>query len=285
MHSLADIEMRLLFESDIPAAMKLKEAAGWNQTEEDWRRLIRLEPDGCFAAIKDGRLVGTTTTTMYKGDLAWVGMVLVDPQSRRQGIATKLMDTALDYLKGKVATVKLDATPQGKLVYEKFGFEVESMVERWSGNIVSTSIDRGGEMLSVELRDELMVLDERAFNADRSTLIDSLINDSIVPPVATRSGDGKLSGYALARPGTNANYVGPVVSTQSEQVEGLLDKMFAQLNSGRVYIDFNIEFGLPTSLLAARGFVKERDLIRMSAGKRSTKTSGLIVAIAGPEIG
>src|SRR5690242_1828349 len=180
---LEHIEIRLLFESDIPAAMRLKEAAGWNQTEDDWRRLIKLEPTGCFAAIRNGELVGTTTTTTYKDELAWIGMVLVDPQSRRQGIATKLMETGLDYLKGKVATVKLDATPQGKLVYEKFGFEVESTVERWSGNLESTSTDRGGEVLSVELRDELMVLDQRAFNADRSTLMDSLIDDSVVPPV------------------------------------------------------------------------------------------------------
>ena len=49
-------------------------------------------------------------------------MVLVDPQQRRQGIATRLMNVALDYLKDKVATVKLDATAEGKPVYEKFGF-------------------------------------------------------------------------------------------------------------------------------------------------------------------
>jgi len=92
------VEIRLLLESDIPAAMQLKEAAGWNQTEDDWRRLLRLEPNGCFCAIKDGRFVGTTTTTTYGDELAWVGMVLVDPQHRRQGIAAKLMSVALDYL-------------------------------------------------------------------------------------------------------------------------------------------------------------------------------------------
>ena len=285
MQSFQDIEIRLLFESDIPAAMKLKEAAGWNQTEDDWRRLLRLEPAGCFAAIKDGELVGTTTTTTYNDDLAWVGMVLVDPQRRRQGIATKLMETALDYLKGRVATVKLDATPQGKLVYEKFGFQVESMVERWSGKIESRSIDRSGEMLSLELRRELLALDERAFDADRSTLVDSLIDDSLVPPVLKRSGDGKLSGYGLARRGTKANYIGPVVTTQSNQAEGLLEQMLGQLSAGRVYIDFNIECGVNAKMLADRRFVKQRDLIRMTAGKRIRKTSSLIVAIAGPEIG
>ena len=70
--------------------MKLKEAAGWNQTEADWRRLIKLEPNGCFAAIENDRLVGTTTTTTYGDELAWIGMVLVDPQHRRRGIATQV---------------------------------------------------------------------------------------------------------------------------------------------------------------------------------------------------
>src|SRR5215211_8728516 len=100
------IDIRLLFESDIAAAMRLKDAAGWNQTEKDWLRLLALEPYGCFAAVKDGRLVGTTTTTTYGNDLAWIGMVLVDPEERHQGIATQLMNVALDYLKDKVATVK-----------------------------------------------------------------------------------------------------------------------------------------------------------------------------------
>jgi GNAT superfamily N-acetyltransferase len=282
---LQDMEIRLLLESDLPAAMKLKEAAGWNQTEDDWLRLLRLEPDGCFAAIKDGELVGTTTTTTYKADLAWVGMVLVDPKNRRQGIATKLMETALDYLKRKVATVKLDATPQGKMVYEKFGFEVESMVERWSGNIDSRLVDRSGETSNLDLRRELLALDERAFNADRSILMDSLIADSLVPPVLTTSSDGKLSGFALARRGINAHYVGPVVATDAAYAESLLDDMLGQMRGSRVYIDFNCECSIGTNVLSDRGFVKERDLIRMTSGERGKKTSPFVVAIAGPEIG
>src|ERR1044072_3748614 len=191
MQSVQDIEIPLLFETDIPAAMKLKEAAGWNQTEDDWRRLITLEPAGCFAAIKNHQLVGTTTTTTYKDQLAWVGMVLVDPQNRRQGIATRLMETALDYLKGKVATVKLDATAQGKPVYERFGFEVESLVERWVGTLKGSSIIPNYGILNRDTLYELLDLDRQAFYADRSTLIQSLINDSNVLPVVKKSADGK----------------------------------------------------------------------------------------------
>ena len=89
------VEIRLLRESDVAAAMDLKRLAGWNQTEADWRTLLQLEPDGCFAAVLDDQLIGTTTTTRYGSELAWIGMVLVRPDQRRRGIATKLLETAL----------------------------------------------------------------------------------------------------------------------------------------------------------------------------------------------
>ena len=85
------IEVRLLRESDIPAALRLKELAQWNQTENDWLRLLRLEPNGCFCATIGDEVVATTTTTTYGHELAWIGMVLVDPEFRRLGIATRLM--------------------------------------------------------------------------------------------------------------------------------------------------------------------------------------------------
>jgi GNAT superfamily N-acetyltransferase len=276
------LEIRLLFESDIPAAMKLKEAAGWNQTEADWRRLLKLEPHGCFAAIENDQLVGTTTTTTYKEDLAWIGMVLVDPQHRRRGIATRLMETALSYLDGKVAVIKLDATAEGRPVYEKFGFKTESLVERWRGNVKSRPTKREDAAIDLEA---LLALDRRAFGADRSQLIKCLIDDSPIAPVLVTGESSSLTGYALARTGTRATYIGPVVTTDTAQVEDLLDRILVQLSGTSVYIDFSTECGVSWSVLADRGFVKERDLIRMSYGSRSVKTSPLVIAIAGPEIG
>ena len=273
-------EIRLLFESDIPAAMRLKEAAGWNQTEADWRRLLSLAPNGCFAAVSNGRLVGTTTTTVYD-ELAWIGMVLVDPQHRRQGIAAQLMNVALDYLKDKVDTIKLDATALGQPVYEKFGFEVESAVERWTGNATG----RETQSPSAMDRAALLNLDRLAFNADRSKLIERLIDEACVAPVLIGAAHGALSGYALARSGTRKTYVGPVVANDPRVIETLLDQMLSQLAGRDVYIDINKECIDDTRLLSDRGFVKERDLIRMVKGGPTQKTSPLVVAIAGPEVG
>ncbi len=290
MQETGRIEIRLLVDSDIPAAMQLKEFARWNQTETDWRCLLRLEPRGCFGALLDGSLVGTTTTTTYDRELAWIGMVLVNPEYRRCGIATRLIKTALDYLSGKVITVKLDATPEGQPVYESLGFEVESLIERWVGIAGATpvgcsnTIETGAE-LDIETRRELIALDRRAFGADRAPLIEILIDNACVAPVLARAADGRLNGYALARRGTNADYVGPLVTTNAEQAGPLLDRVLGQLTGQQIYIDVNSAFEIGARVLADRGFVKQRDLIRMCYGARNSVAFPWVFAIAGPEVG
>jgi predicted GNAT family acetyltransferase len=66
--------------------------AGWNQTPEDWRRLIELEPFGCFGFVADERLVATTTLLTYHSDMAWIGMVLTHSDYRRRGVCSAACD-------------------------------------------------------------------------------------------------------------------------------------------------------------------------------------------------
>ncbi len=285
MENAGQIEIRLLREADIPAALQLKELARWNQTASDWRRLLRLEPSGCFCATVQGCVVGTTTTTTYGRDLAWIGMVLVDPDYRRLGIATRMMHVALDYLReAGVLTVKLDATPDGRPLYENLGFRVESLIERWEG--VAGTQAFGCSPLDTSARREALTLDRRAFGADRSALIELLVEDACVAPLTSTAPDGRLTGYALARRGTAAAYVGPLVATMSDSATALLDGLLGQLTGQRVYIDLNTDFEMGREILAARGFVKQRDLIRMCNGENNEAgTSPSIFAIAGPEYG
>ena len=156
-------DVRLLTSADIPQAMLLKQAAGWNQTEQDWLRVLELEPEGCFGIERDGRLVATTTTTCYGRELAWIGMVLTAPEFRGQGLASSLMRSALEFLDGRqIQWVKLDATSMGSGVYRKLGFEDECPVERWLRSAApakASSLAEPGKWDAA--------LDRRAFGADR----------------------------------------------------------------------------------------------------------------------
>ena len=283
------IEIRLLAERDVAEAMRLKEAAGWNQTEEDWRRLLRLAPRGCFAAMVGGRVVATTTTITYGRALAWVGMVLVDPSFRRKGIATTLVRAVLDSLEAEgVVAVKLDATPEGAPVYASLGFEAELRIERWKGTAGGHTSEAGApyDGARPQLFEKVLEFDRRAFGADRSELLKALSDEAYATPSLSVGGGGHLHGYALARRGSHAAYVGPVVAEEVETIAFLLDDVLGRLGDGQVYIDLNTTFEGGARELSARGFIKQRELIRMRRGKKtSAGTSPNVFAIAGPEIG
>ena len=103
--------IRRMTKDDIPAGMRLKESAGWNQTEQDWTNVLDIEPKGCWVYEVDGTIAGATTAVCYGHDLAWIGMVLVLPEFRRRGIARSLMKHALAFTEARgVGCVKLDAT-------------------------------------------------------------------------------------------------------------------------------------------------------------------------------
>lgn len=280
------IEIRLLSTSDLTAAMGLKELAGWNQTEGDWRRLLHFGPRGCFAACLDGRLIGTVTTAPYGTDLAWIGMMLVSPEYRRQGIGTALMQAALDYLRGiGVVSIKLDATALGRPLYESLGFIAEGLIERWEG--VAPLVEKKDPALITETtRPAVYALDRQAFGADRRPWLDALMAGSPVGSLMAMSSDDHLVGYGLMRPGSQAFYVGPVIARGKEAALSLFDGLLSQLAGEKVYLDFNTGFGSGPEMLAKRGFVKQRDLIRMRFGiENQAGRSNLIFGIAGPEIG
>lgn len=289
MSNAEKIQIYLLTERDVAEAMRLKDAVGWNQTEADWRRLLRLSPRGCFAATVDERVVATTTTTRYGRALAWVGMVLVDPGFRRKGIATALVRAALDSLEAEgVEALKLDATPEGVSVYESLGFEPELRIERWMGVAGGPASAYAGPVNAAlpQLFEKVFEFDRHAFGADRSELLKALTEEACVTPSLRVGEEGHLRGYALARRGSRAVYVGPVVAEEAETAALLLDDVFERLGGVQVYVDLNTTFEGGARELASRGLVKQRELIRMRRGKKTAAgTSRSVFAIAGPETG
>jgi GNAT superfamily N-acetyltransferase len=280
------VEIELLSEVHLPAALWLTEQSQWNQTERDWRRLLQSVRKGCFGAFLEGRLIGTITTVAYGTELAWIGMMLVDPDCRRQGLGTRLMKMALEHLQRiGVAAIKLDATPAGRPLYESLGFRPEGLIERWEGMGLSGE-KKKWPAWDERLRAAVYAFDRLAFGADRSALLTSLITDSPVTPLVALTPEGRLEGFALARPGRRAFYIGPVAAWARETALPLLDGMLRQLAGEKVYLDFNTGFGLGSEVLVDRGLVKQRDLTQMALGPESRAgISKRIFCLAGPELG
>jgi len=271
---------------DIEAASQLATAEGWNQTNADWLRLLKHQPEGCFGAYREGRLVGTVTTSIYARELAWVGMMLVDREWRGFGIGRKLMLTALEHAKREVRTVKLDATPAGRTLYETLGFVPEAGIERWEKSGASPKADLHPTRVEEAKIIEICKIDRLAFGADRAKMLELLLQQSSAEPLIVSNLDGSACGYAIARPGSRATYIGPTISTKPVQTSSLLDQMMEHFSSQAIYVDFYKCSAAASGLLSEKGFTKQRDLTRMYWGMPSRAgLSPSIFSIAGPEIG
>ena len=124
------------------------------------------------------------------------------------------------------------------------------------------------------------------FGADRTLLLDALIADSVVMPQVVITTGSKLQGYALARRGLAASYIGPIIAQDESTALDLLDTMLDQLNEGKVYLDLYSGFGMTSDALLKRGFVKQRESLRMRYGRgQAAATSPMVFGIAGPELG
>ena len=278
--------IRLMTAQDIPGAMRLKEAAGWNQTPADWARLLALEPEGCFVDERDGAAAGTATALCYGSDLAWIGMVLTAPAYRRQGIARGLMRRALARLRGRgVGCVKLDASDMGRPLYRQLGFVDEQPIERWlrrpEPNVRRTqSKCPPGPLQRAACRE----LDRLACGADRGALLASL--------AAAEGGVGFSSGggWLLGRPGSSAWFLGPCAAREEAAAERLVGAFLTQRAGEAVFWDL-----LPANAAAARlarrfGFRPHRRLMRMMLEDGSAAPFGAarpeyLYAAAGFEFG
>jgi GNAT superfamily N-acetyltransferase len=270
--------IRRLRHADIPAAMRLKEAAGWNQSEQDWATVLDLEPEGCFAIESGGELAATATAVCYGSELAWIGMVLTAPEFRGRGLARRLMEHALGFLREReVAWIKLDATDMGRPLYRKLGFEDECPIERWSG--AGAQGGSGTRPTGFELD---AALDRQAFGADRTKLLGRLAQGE------AESIPGE--GYAMGRPGTMGVYFGPAVARTTEAARTLLGSFLARHAGETVFWDLLPENHNARQLAQEFGFTPVRSLWRMSLAGASghrplAHDDSLVYAIAGFEVG
>jgi GNAT superfamily N-acetyltransferase len=260
--------------------MRLKEAAGWNQTEADWERLLALQPDGCFGLDHAGDLAATATVIVYGEDLAWIGMVLTSPECRGRGFGRKLMERAMEFSAASGAGYAgLDATEMGVGLYRRFGFEEVCAVERWGRPAGLESAFRGGSAGTYEPDPDL---DARAFGADRMKLLESLAVDD----AASLNG----LGYAMGRPGSKAAYFGPCVTKSAAAAEDLLRRFLSRHPGEAAYWDI-LPGNREAVLLAEKyGFQPLRRLARMTrvlrpSARPITPDNDLVFAIAGFELG
>jgi GNAT superfamily N-acetyltransferase len=283
---------------DVPSVMDLSAAANWNQTPGDWLRFLQLSPQGCRLVEDAGKIVATVGLFSYGTRLAWIGMVLTRPEYRRQGLSRRLMEDLIASAdRDGIRSLKLDATDEGRPLYESLGFVLEGTVERWARDAVELAAARKLSGFSADpgqvpshqvcIPSSLFSLDEQAFGASRKALLESLSVSGGC--IAT------ASGFVLARPGRTAQYLGPCVAASEAEARQLISAQLQdsivegnkdEVSQSRTWY-WDLLPANPGAVRCARefGFKRGRELWRMRRGEAIESNDALVYALAGFELG
>lgn len=275
------MQIRTLQRDDIPGALRLSTQAGWNQLAADWQRLIDVWPSLALVGKVEGQVAATATLARY-GDVAWVGMVLVDEAFRGRGFGGKIMDAII--AKGSeegVNVLGLDATDLGKPVYAKRGFIEGVGVDR---RVLSAG-DREpskspAERVSARDWPALLALDRSSFGMDRSALLEHLRHEAGVRCEVVRE-RGKVVAFGFRRPGRTAEQIGPVVG-KGHAAESVIASLASPSDGLPVIVD-SFRGGKLDAWLTEKGFDVKRQLTRMWRGGAVSSTH--VVGGAGLELG
>ena len=268
---------------DVAGGLALSDAAGWNQTADDWAFFIDA---GAAFGVRDeaGTLIATAAALPYDAATGWISMVLVDPAHRHRGIASQLVDACVASLRESGRVPVLDATPAGAAVYAKIGFVAGFAFVRWEGEgavTIAAGDAQDGVAAVTSLDETLIALDRSACGVDRAPLLRSLVARPATSAWLAPRGDG----FALRRAGRRAAQVGPIVAADDAAALELLALALASV-AGRVFIDVPAHRTSIADALARRGFVRQRPFVRMALGDlRAAAVRAHVFAIAGPEFG
>ena len=271
-----------LAERHLAGCLALSKSANWNQNEADWRLMLGFGR-GWGIEDEDGTLAASTLALPYGERFAWIAMVLVLPEHRRRGFATRLLKRALSESAKSGRTSILDATPAGREVYRREGFKDTWGFRRFSLSAPLREDSQEKNIRKIDPDDwpQILELDLRAFGADREVVLRNLARRL---PRAALVNDG---GFVLAREGREATQIGPLVARDQRSARDLLAAALRQINSP-VYLDLLDARQETRMWLEERGFALQRPFTRMVHAQGRAVAPGdssLVHCPAGPELG
>lgn len=166
-----------------------------------------LSEGHAFVAERDGRIVATGAGLGF-GPTGWIGAIAVRPDARGERLGQRMTETAIAAL-GERETLLLLASPAGRPIYERLGFEPEGAFRVFTApDDAAATPSQGVRPATPADHDWMRALDARATGEDRAAVLDASLTGAVVT-------DG---GFAL-RPPFPAS---PIVASDPEAGRALL---------------------------------------------------------------
>jgi hypothetical protein len=222
--------------------------------------------------------------------------MLVDPAFRSQGLGARLLEAAMNAVPAGLP-IRLDATPMGRPLYQRFGFVDETMLTRHvagaadRGALSERSTGSGDRAAPLEPADLEAIgeRDRQIFGGNRRAVLEWALTSAPQYARVQRTSTGAFC-YCFGRQGRLFDQIGPIAAADNAGARSLARAAIVAAGKRPVVIDTFDEMQDFAAWLCSCGFRAERPLFRMcrpgaTAFVQRGRSGGRITefAIFGPE--
>jgi GNAT superfamily N-acetyltransferase len=191
--------IRPMTPGDVDAAAELILGNDWGVRRE-WLEFATSQP-ACvpLVAEADGQIVATGVGTA-NGPVGWIGTIFIAPDRRGRGLGRAITQGIIDRLESAgCRSLVLVATSEGRRLYERMGFELQSQYHILQAVGLSPADEPDG-VRAFEAADLEAIerLDRAGTGEDRGQAIRRLAGPETTR--VTTGDDGEIEGYVLRAP-------------------------------------------------------------------------------------
>lgn len=277
---------------DLDRLHALSVEAAWPHTRADWR-FVSGFGRGIAACDETGRIGGCALWWPCGEAAGSVGMVIVTPALQGRGTGRRMMRAILE--EAGPRRLLLNATPDGRRLYEQEGFVATGTVRQHQGiaspspasPLPASPLPEGSDgrvrpMTGAD-RDAVLALDAAASGADRSRMLDALAAEAPGHVIDHR---GTVAGFAFTRAFGRGHLIGPLIAPDDDTAIALARPSLARHAGAFLRVDTPSAEGAFPAFLAASGLAPVAEALTMMRGGRSApRGSARIQALAAQALG
>ena len=267
---MPDCSIRTMRRDEVDLAIELAAREGWNPGLHDAHCFAEADPDGFLIAEVDGRLAGCISAVSYEGGFGFIGLYIVVPELRGQGIGWRLWTQGMQRLTGHL--VGLDGVVAQQDNYRKSGFVLAWRNVRYAGTARhAASCVQTGAAAIVPVADidfaAITKDDRRVFPAPRERFLRAWLGMPDATALACVEGS-RLAGWGVIRRCREGHKIGPLVADTQAVAKLLFEALCRQVPEGdAVYLDVPMPNAEAVALAQGQGMHGVFETARMYTGE------------------
>ncbi|MEM0947981.1 MAG: GNAT family N-acetyltransferase [Pseudomonadota bacterium] len=254
---------------------------GWNPGLDDAEAFYAADPNGFYVAVDEAdRPIASISVVNHTPDFAFLGLYIVKPEFRGQGIGLSLWTHALKHADSR--TIGLDGVEAQQANYRVSGFVSAGGTTRFMGSLAGQRQTNIREAAPHDLL-RLIEMEGNASGVVKPDYLVEWLSESPKRKTITLETSQPMGGFATIRACRSGAKIGPIVATDAETAFNLTAHA-ATLFDGPLTIDVPDSADGMKNLCEQMGFEPGFRTARMYRGEPPNSDANMF-AVSSLELG